>query len=581
MLKPLRILMVEASEDDASMVIHTLKRGGYLPEYWRVDSVEAMRDALRERRWDIALWSDNVPDFLLKAAFSILKDIRPDLPLIMISSHLGEEAAVECMRLGARDCIRKENLSLLTPAVDRELADVKLRTSLKQVEGEWRKSWDNYRLLAEATGDLIVKTNRNLHITFANRALRNLLPDTEPLGMNISELLPLNFRKMEMERMSRPKKIPGDVSSFEWETIDPQGKRLILDATMQPLEENGSFSGWLVSCRNITARKEAEEKLRQAEENYRSIFDNAQEGIYRTTPDGTFLMANSAMARILGYDSPEELIGNVTDIATQLYVQPEERTKVLGLVAKQIPVSDCELQFFRKDGRKIWVYRTMRAVKDAKGNLLYLEGLIEDITGRKEHIEQLRKGLGGAVQAISMLVEARDPYTAGHQRRVADLARSIAEEMELSRERIDGLRIAGMIHDLGKVSVPAEILSMPRRLTELEFGLIKTHAQSGYDILKEIEFPWPVARIVLEHHERLNGSGYPFGLRGNETLLESRILAVADVVEAMSTHRPYRPSLGTEAALAEITGNQGLIYDEDVVEACRRLFQEKGYTIKG
>jgi HD-GYP domain-containing protein (c-di-GMP phosphodiesterase class II) len=172
-------------------------------------------------------------------------------------------------------------------------------------------------------------------------------------------------------------------------------------------------------------------------------------------------------------------------------------------------------------------------------------------------------------------VEAKDPYTAGHQRRVAEIACAIALEMGLSQERIEGILMAGTMHDIGKVSIPAEILSSPRRLTALEFSLIKTHAQSGYDILKDIKFSWPIARMVQEHHERMDGSGYPQGLKGIDILLESRILAVADVVEAMATHRPYRAALGVDLALREITENRGVLFDTEAVDACLRLFREK------
>jgi len=319
---------------------------------------------------------------------------------------------------------------------------------------------------------------------------------------------------------------------------------------------------------------------KRMEENYRSIFDNAQEGIYRTTPEGRFVLANRAMARILGYDSPGELIEGVTDIPRQLHVHPEERGKTLEILDRDGYVKDAEVQWKRKDGCIIWVSRTMRAVRDEKGKILYFEGLLTDITDRKNSVEQLRKALVGTVQAIASLVESKDPYTAGHQRRVADLAATIAQEMGLSPELIEGLRMAGIIHDIGKVSVPSDILNMPRKLTDMEFGLIKTHAKSGYEIVKDIEFPWPIARMILEHHERINGSGYPNGLTGDKLLLESRILAVADVVEAMATHRPYRPALSLDAAMDEITKNRGVIYDPEAVDACLKLFREKGYTIK-
>jgi len=192
-------------------------------------------------------------------------------------------------------------------------------------------------------------------------------------------------------------------------------------------------------------------------------------------------------------------------------------------------------------------------------------------------LANLRKALGGIIQAMSLAIETRDPYTSGHQQRVADLARSIAQEMGLPEDQVDGLRMAGIIHDLGKIAVPAEILSKPTKLGNIELALIKIHPQTGYDILKDIDFPWPVAEIALQHHERMDGSGYPQGLKGKDILLEARILAVADVVEAMASHRPYRPALGMDAALDEIAKNRDTLYDPEVVDACLRLFREKGF----
>lgn len=187
--------------------------------------------------------------------------------------------------------------------------------------------------------------------------------------------------------------------------------------------------------------------------------------------------------------------------------------------------------------------------------------------------------MGTMIQAMSAAVETRDPYTSGHQRRVADLASSIAAQMRLPSDRIDGIRMAASIHDLGKISIPAEILSMPRKLSQLEFELIKTHPQAGYDIIKNIDFPWPIATIILQHHERMDGSGYPNGLSGDKILLEARILAVADVVEAMASYRPYRPALGLDKALEEIMQNKTVLYDAEAVDACLKLFKEQGYKL--
>jgi putative nucleotidyltransferase with HDIG domain len=183
------------------------------------------------------------------------------------------------------------------------------------------------------------------------------------------------------------------------------------------------------------------------------------------------------------------------------------------------------------------------------------------------------------IEVVSTIVELRDPYTHGHEHRVAEIATAIATELGLVPDRVEGVRVAGYLHDVGKIAVPAEILAKPTQLSKFEFELVKQHAQQSYDILKGMEFPWPVAEAAWQHHERLDGSGYPRGLKGEAIILEARILAVADTVEAMAAHRPYRPGLGLEAALAEIEKNRGTRYDAAVVDACLELFHVKGYRL--
>ena len=214
------------------------------------------------------------------------------------------------------------------------------------------------------------------------------------------------------------------------------------------------------------------------------------------------------------------------------------------------------------------------------------DALQRSLTDRREAEEQLsrtldnlRQAMGATLRTLALAVETKDPYTSGHHKRVADLARTIAMEMGLSVETLDGIRTAATFHDIGKIPLPAEILSRPSKLSEADFRLIKTHPQTGYDILKEIEFPWPVARIVWQHHERLDGSGYPLGLKGEEILPEARVLAVADVVEAMCSHRSYRPMPGLDRALEEIEAQRGILYDPAVVDACLCIFREKDFRL--
>jgi PAS domain S-box-containing protein len=450
-------------------------------------------------------------------------------------------------------------------------------TERKRLESLLLDSEEQYRRLFETASDgIVLLEKREGKITHANPATEKMLGYTknESIGSKLQDIgvmLDTSDFQTTMQKLNKS----GIINYRNVKVETKSGQHIDTEIYLVDRAK-------LVQCniRDITERKLAKEDLKQAEERYRSIFENAQEGIFRSTPDGKMIMANQAMAKMFGYASPKELITGITDVARQHYVNPEDRRKLKEMIEEHGFIKGYEAQLYRKDGSIIWISMTMHAVRDEKGQIMYYDGMDEDITDRKQKAERIKKALGATIHAIAVTVETRDPYTAGHQRRVADLACAIATEMNLSVDQIDGIRMATTIHDLGKISVPADILSKPTKLTNLEFSLIKTHSQSGYDILKDIDFPWPVARTVLEHHERMNGSGYPNGLTGDNLLLESRILAVADVVESMASHRPYRPSLGIKAALEEIEKNRGTLYDNAVADACLRLFREKGYQLQ-
>lgn len=216
-------------------------------------------------------------------------------------------------------------------------------------------------------------------------------------------------------------------------------------------------------------------------------------------------------------------------------------------------------------------------VKQLESKTILLE---KEIARHKQTEEKLRKTLNGTIQALGLVLERRDPFTAGHERRVSDLAGVIATEMGLPKDQVEGVIMAGSVHDIGKISVPVEILCNPGRLRHAEFAMIKEHCQTGYDILKGIEFPWPIAEIVLQHHERINGSGYPRGILSGDILIEAKIMCIADTVEDMSSHRLYRPALGIENALDEIVKNKGILYSPEVVDTCVRIFREKMFEFK-
>ncbi|MFP4476265.1 MAG: HD domain-containing phosphohydrolase [Desulfatibacillaceae bacterium] len=222
-------------------------------------------------------------------------------------------------------------------------------------------------------------------------------------------------------------------------------------------------------------------------------------------------------------------------------------------------------------------HKVRERTKELQAEIMEREGKEIALT---ETVEKLYRAMEQIITAMGSTMEVRDPYTSDHQRRVAKLAAALADELGLTEDQSEGIRMAGLIHDLGKIAIPLDILNKPGRISEIEFSLIKTHPRVGYDILKSVEFPWPVADIVLQHHERLDGSGYPLGLTGAAITLETRILSVADVVEAISSHRPYRPALGIEVAMEEISRKRGVHFDSEVVDACVSLIRDKGFSLE-
>ena len=332
-------------------------------------------------------------------------------------------------------------------------------------------------------------------------------------------------------------------------------------------------------------RTRAVEALRDSEEKLRSVLESSPDGIMASDLYGDIIECNQATIRMHGFLTREELIGKK---ALDLIV-PEERQRATENMERTLRegfTKNEEYVLLRKDGSEFFGEISASVVRDACGSAVSFVVATKDITERKRAQEQLEASHGrlehmlqGMIHVTERMTETRDPYTSGHQTRVAELSTAIARHLGLPEETCVSLvDMAARIHDIGKTAVPAEILAKPGKLTDAEFALIKIHPQVGYDILKSAELPYPVAEAVLQHHERLDGSGYPQGLSGDDILPEAQILAVADVVEAMSSHRPYRPALGTEVALEEVSSGSGIRYDPDVVEACLAVFRQEGFT---
>ena len=333
----------------------------------------------------------------------------------------------------------------------------------------------------------------------------------------------------------------------------------------------------------IIDRKQAEGEIRRLKDFNEGIVQNMAEGIAVEDAEGCIIFVNPAAADLLGY-SPEELVGQHWTVI----VPSDQHPSVQAAHERRMhgEADRYELQLVRQDGTLVPVL-VSGSPRIEEGRFAGTLTVFTDIIEHKQMEEELQQSLerlgrtfDETAHALASAIRTRDPYTAGHQRRVTQLACAIAREMGLPEEQIEGIRVAGLIHDIGKINVPVEILSNPDGISDLEYGIIKAHPQIGYDILKAVEFPWPVAEIVLQHHERLDGSGYPQGLSGDEILLEARILGVADVVDAMSSHQPYRAARGLDKALEEISQNRGVLYDPGAVGACLKLFKQKGFKFE-
>ena len=315
------------------------------------------------------------------------------------------------------------------------------------------------------------------------------------------------------------------------------------------------------------------------------IFNTAAAGMCLIDKDYSIFAINSTLAKMFSLDKEDTIGRKCYEVLTGSACKTDRCC--LARILKREKRIEFETEKIHSDGTKIPCIVSANPFYDPDGELVCIIEDLKDISNLKEmesklqkSLEKLQNTLEGTIHAMSLAVEMRDPYTAGHQKRVTDLAVAIARELDLSADRIEGIRMAGLIHDIGKITVPAEILAKPGRITEKEFALVRDHPQIGYDILKKIEFPWPVAKIVMQHHERMNGSGYPQALQGKYILLEARILAVADVVESIASFRPYRQALGVQAALKEIAENKETLYDGQVVDACLNLFSEKSFSFE-
>ncbi|HET7831490.1 MAG TPA: HD domain-containing phosphohydrolase [Gallionella sp.] len=638
----LRVLILEDSPTDAELMEYELSKAGLLFVAQRVDTEEAFVRALDDFHPDVILADYKLPAFSGRAALNIERRKHPEIPVVMVTGTLPDLEAVELLNAGAKDYVLKDRMARLAPAVQRVISAEQGIRARKAAEQALRESEAKFRTLVEATSDWIWEVDERGFYTYSSPQVYDVLgyAAEEIIGRSPLDFMPpeeaARVRDIFNAYISERKPF----RLLENANVRKDGRVVCLETGAVPIfDGQGVFRGYRGIDRDITERKMAEKELQRLNRVLRALGAGNHALVHaENEPELLEKMCHAAtevgyVMAWVGYAAQDER-KRVVPVAIagegKAYVEGLEITwddtpfgrgptgsavrtgqvqiihdipndPRMGLwqeaVTKYGYASSIALPL-KIDGKVIGALTIYAAEPAAFGDeqVALLEQMADDLAfgiaslrtreerdkavrEREQYAEQLRTGLEKALEALSALVELRDPYTAGHQRSVAQLAVAIAREMGLPEEQIHGLHLAGIVHDLGKIRIPVEILSKPGILSDMELNLIRTHPQAGYDALKGIEFPWPIANIIWQHHERLDGSGYPRGLKNGDILLEAQILAVADVVVSIKTNRPYRPALGLDAALKEITDNRGKLFNPQVVDACLRLINEKGYTV--
>jgi len=423
-----------------------------------------------------------------------------------------------------------------------------------------------YRALIASSWDAILGLNRKGTIIFWNKGAEQTfgyLAD-EILGQPVTKLM------SEKHREGHTKGLKaflsgncGGTGIIEFEALRKDSSTFPIELSLSIEQQNGKFVGLAIG-RDITEREQMEQALMESAERYCNLFANSLEAVFSADIEDNILVGNKALEKLCGYCLEE-----LTEMKTTNILPPESGEYISKQVERILnadePISSIVHEIFRKYGKGILIEQYLNFIK-RKGTIAGLRESYRDIAERNKTAEQLKSSLINLAKIVSRVIESCDPYTAGHQQRVAELARLVGENMGLDEDMVERLYFNGLLHDIGKISIPTSILTKPGELAEEEWALIRAHTKQGYNILKDAHLPWPVADAALQHHERLDGSGYPDGITGDKLSLEVSILAVCDVVEAMSSHRPYRPARTTTDILKELKDGRGTKYNVGVVD---------------
>jgi len=434
-------------------------------------------------------------------------------------------------------------------------------------------SGEIYRALTASSRDAILGLNRKGTIIFWNKGAEQIF------GYSTDEILsqPVTKLMSEKHREGHTKGLRtflsgnyGGTGAIEFEALRKDGSTFPVELSLSIWQQNDKFVGLAIG-RDITERKQMEQALRESAERYCNLFANSLEAVFSADIEDNILVGNKALEKLCGYCLEE-----LTEMKPTTILPPESGEYISEQVERILnadeAISSIVHEIFRKYGKRILIEQYLNFIK-GKGTIVGLQESYRDIAERNKTAEQLKSSLINLAKIVSRVIESCDPYTAGHQQRVAELARLVGENMGLDEDMIERLYFNGLLHDIGKISIPTRILAKPGELAEEEWAIIRAHTKQGYNILKDANLPWPVANAALQHHERLDGSGYPDGITGDKLSLEVSILAVCDVVEAMSSHRPYRPARTTADILKELTDGRGTKYNVSVVDVMMPMLE--------
>ncbi len=634
----LRILILEDNEADAELEIRHLRKAGLEFVSQRVAHETEFVDALADFAPDLILADYSLPGFDGLMALGIARAKAPEVPFVFVTGVMGEEFAIDTLHQGAADYVLKGHLSKLPLAVSRTLQESEDRRMRRQAEQGLAESEERFRKIAESALDGLVILDRSGNATFMNGAAERIFgySAAEVLGRNFHEMLAtaesIEAARAGWQKFSDTGEGPVVGRTFETVALRKNGEVFPVELSVSSVMIRGSWHA-IGIIRDITQRKAGERALQRSNRFLRTL-SRCNEILVRAN-DETELLRDMCQAVVEAGEFRMAWVGFTEDnesgaihpaacfgvggdeYLARMRVAATDADRAKGPIGRAIRLGEIQveqdldaestampwgplaLEFgyrsiivvpLKFEGRvigavAIYAGETGAFADDVAGvvselssDLAYGIATLRARTQQREDARRLERSLEDTIRAIATTIEARDPYTAGHQKRAARLAAAIAREMGLPEARVVGVQRGAEIHDIGKIYVPSEILNRPGQLSHVEFDLVRAHPQIGYDIIKDVDFPWPVAAMILQHHERLDGSGYPNHLKAGEIVLDALILAVADVVDAMTSHRPYRVALGIEAALAEIEQNRGRLYDTAVADACLRLFRENRFT---